>query len=390
MSRRFRFLPLTLRLETLGGVATPLVLRGTPLPTSRSQVFSTTTDNQTAVQFNLLLGESSLCKHNAPVGVFHLRNIPPAPRGSPINVVITIDETCSIKAQAGVESSTLSTEGKFDAPAELSDEFIANSLVIAETIRVSDEESLRLIEATNRANGLIAKAEAKLKKESNGQLSNQVAALGLALEAGHSEKIREHSNLLESILAQVESVDMWKSVFSSLGPRQTVAQTSSSKLQPRPRKIPSKQEIKSSPPLQVLGKIFGGGTFTLDPQLCFILMPFAKKFQPIFDDHVRLTVEKAGLRCERADEIRGVKLITWDIWERVNRARFLIADLTDQNANVFYELGLAHALNKDVILLTQSMEFVPFDLKALRCICYEFRHGEPRSSKGNWAKQFRL
>ena len=101
-------------------------------------------------------------------------------------------------------------------------------------------------------------------------------------------------------------------------------------------------------------------------------MPFAKKFQPIFDDHILPTVKKAGLRCERADEIRGVQLITWDIWECVNRARFLIAELTDQNANVFYELGLAHALSKDVILLAQSMDFVPFDLKALRCICYEF------------------
>ena len=77
------------------------------------------------------------------------------------------------------------------------------------------------------------------------------------------------------------------------------------------------------------------------------------------------------MRCERADDVRGTSLITWDIWERINRARFLIADLTDLNANVFYELGLAHALSKEVVLITQSMEFVPFDLKALRCICYD-------------------
>jgi hypothetical protein len=83
-------------------------------------------------------------------------------------------------------------------------------------------------------------------------------------------------------------------------------------------------------------------------------------------------VKRTGLQCERADEIRGPNLISWDIWERVNRARFLVAELTDQNPNVFYELGLAHAISKDVILLTQSMDFVPFDLKALRCICYEF------------------
>ena len=101
-------------------------------------------------------------------------------------------------------------------------------------------------------------------------------------------------------------------------------------------------------------------------------MPFSDRFQPIYDDHIRPEVQRAGLRCERADEIRGTSLITWDIWEKINRARFLIADLTDRNPNVFYELGLAHAISKDVILLTQSMDFVPFDLKALRCIVYEF------------------
>ena len=112
--------------------------------------------------------------------------------------------------------------------------------------------------------------------------------------------------------------------------------------------------------------------FTLDPQLCFVLMPFESKFQPLYDDHIRPTVLRSGLRCERADDIHGTNLITWDIWERINRARFLVAELTDQNANVFYELGLAHAVSKDVILITRSMDFVPFDLKTIRCIVYEF------------------
>ena len=136
--------------------------------------------------------------------------------------------------------------------------------------------------------------------------------------------------------------------------------------------MPPTQDITSTASARTLGKIFGGGTFTLDPQLCFVLMPFAGQFKPIYDDHIKPIVLKAGLQCERADDIRGTNLITWDIWERINRARFLIAELTDRNPNVFYELGLAHALSKDVILLTQSMEFVPFDLKILRCIPYEF------------------
>lgn len=101
-------------------------------------------------------------------------------------------------------------------------------------------------------------------------------------------------------------------------------------------------------------------------------MPFSDKLQPLYEDHVASVIRKAGLRCERADEIHGTSLITHDIWEYVNRARFLVAELTDRNPNVFYELGLAHAISKDVILLTQSMDSVPFDLKALRCICYDF------------------
>lgn len=134
---------------------------------------------------------------------------------------------------------------------------------------------------------------------------------------------------------------------------------------------PRKGTGASQPPK--LGKIFGGGgSFAPDPQLCFVLMPFAPKLQPVYEDHIKPTVEAAGLVCQRADDIAGTNSITWDIWERINRARFLIADLTDQNANVFYELGLAHALSKDVILLTQSMTFVPFDLRALRCIPYDF------------------
>jgi hypothetical protein len=101
-------------------------------------------------------------------------------------------------------------------------------------------------------------------------------------------------------------------------------------------------------------------------------MPLSEKLRPLYEDHLQPVITKAGLRCERADDIRGTNLITHDVWEYINRARFLVAELTDRNPNVFYEVGLAHALSKDVILLTQSMDSVPFDVRALRCICYEF------------------
>ena len=67
-----------------------------------------------------------------------------------------------------------------------------------------------------------------------------------------------------------------------------------------------------------------------------------------------------------------------DIWKRINEAKILISELTGRNANVFYETGIAHTIGKEVILITQSMEDVPFDLRHLRCIVYEYT---PRSIK---------
>ena len=93
---------------------------------------------------------------------------------------------------------------------------------------------------------------------------------------------------------------------------------------------------------------------------------------PLYTDHIKPAVESEGITCQRADEIVGTNIITFDIWEKINRSRFIIADLTNKNPNVFYEIGLAHALGKEVILITQTMNDVPFDLKSLRCIVYDF------------------
>ena len=77
------------------------------------------------------------------------------------------------------------------------------------------------------------------------------------------------------------------------------------------------------------------------------------------------------MRCETAKEIFQVGPITEQIWSYINRAKFIIADLTERNPNVFYELGLAHTVGKEVILLAQEIEDVPFDLRHLRVILYE-------------------
>jgi hypothetical protein len=109
----------------------------------------------------------------------------------------------------------------------------------------------------------------------------------------------------------------------------------------------------------------------VDKNLCFVLMPFDETFNPIYTGIIKKATDFFKLDCKRADEIFGTKPIIEDIWEYIQKANFLIADLTGRNPNVFYELGVAHALKKKVILITQKMDDLPFDLRHYRCIIYE-------------------
>ena len=391
--RSFDFLPLSVRLATLGGVATPLVLRGTPLPTKRSETFSTAADNQVNVETELFLGERPLIGNNIKLGELRLTGIPRASRGQPqVKVEFSVDVTCAITARASLQGTQLFAEETFELPNELTEEFIAKALEDAESSRAADEAELLRVEATNNAKDLIARAEQKLKEGPDAKLNGAVAALGLALASGDSDRIREKSDALFAAIPNLQFgtdfADIFGSMFKPAARKQGFVSTSAP-TKPRPTgptpastvsrksvhagsQTPPDQGLASQAHEQVLGKIFGGTRFTLDTQLCFVLMPFDVKFQPLYDDHIKPTVRRAGLQCERADDIHGIAQITWDIWERINRSRFLIAELTGQNPNVFYELGLAHALSKDVILITQSMDFVPFDLKTIRCIAYDF------------------
>lgn len=122
-----------------------------------------------------------------------------------------------------------------------------------------------------------------------------------------------------------------------------------------------------------LNPIFQGREFLMNEQLVFVLSPFEEPFNTIYEDHLRTAVESIqGLSCQRADDIYDNRPIIEDIWRYTNEARILIAELTGRNPNVFYETGIAHTVGKEVILIAQSMDDVPFDLKHLRCIVYEY------------------
>jgi len=103
--------------------------------------------------------------------------------------------------------------------------------------------------------------------------------------------------------------------------------------------------------------------------LVAVMMPFDAKFTPVYRALREAAVE-AGMRCERADDIWKNEHILDDVLELIWTARVVVADLTDKNANVFYEAGIAHTIGRDVVLTTQSMEHVPFDLRSIRALPY--------------------
>ena len=112
----------------------------------------------------------------------------------------------------------------------------------------------------------------------------------------------------------------------------------------------------------------------IDPKLCFIVMPFGpEELTDVYDYFVKPTIEtNCGLRCERGDDVFGSNVIMDDIRRSIERARIVVADLTGRNPNVFYEVGIAHTLNKEVLLLSQSMSDVPFDLRHRRVLVYDY------------------
>ena len=105
---------------------------------------------------------------------------------------------------------------------------------------------------------------------------------------------------------------------------------------------------------------------------CFVLMPFSGDFNYIYSDHIKPIVESFGLECIRADEIYSIKPIIEDIINSIKESDIIIADLTKRNPNVFYELGIAHAIEKPVVLISQSTKDIPFDVKHIRCISYKY------------------
>jgi molecular chaperone DnaK len=203
--------PLTLGLETLGGVSTPLINRNTTIPTSKSQVFSTAADNQTQVEINVLQGERPMAADNKSLGRFILDGIPPAPRGVPqVEVTFDIDASGIVSVTAKDKASGKEQSIKITGSTGLSKEEVEKMTKDAEIHAKEDEEKKDKIEVRNHADALIFTAEKALKDggdkvpaEIKTDVEGKIKALKDILESGSKEDIESKTKELSDTLQKI-------------------------------------------------------------------------------------------------------------------------------------------------------------------------------------------
>lgn len=192
--------PLSLGIETLGGVATKLIERNTTIPTSKSQIFSTAADNQTAVDINVLQGERSMAKDDTSLGRFQLVGIPLAPRGIPqIEVTFDIDANGIVNVKAKDLGTQKEQKITITASTGLSEEEINKKVKEAEQFSEEDKKLKEKIELRNQADTLIYSVEKTLKEsgdkvseDEKSQITEIIKELRKALEEDDVEKIKSN------------------------------------------------------------------------------------------------------------------------------------------------------------------------------------------------------
>lgn len=203
--------PLTLGIETLGGVSTPLIPRNTTVPTSKSQTFSTAADNQTQVEINVLQGERPMATDNKSLGRFILDGIPPAPRGIPqIEVSFDIDANGILKVTAKDKATGKSQSVSIQGSTGLTKDEIDKMTKEAEAHAAEDEKKKKLIEAKNLGENLVYTAEKtlkdagdKAKEEDKKAVEEKIKELGEALKGEEAEVIGSKTKELSELLQKV-------------------------------------------------------------------------------------------------------------------------------------------------------------------------------------------
>ncbi len=205
--------PLTLAIETLGGVATPMIPRNTTIPTSKTEIFSTAADNQTQVEIHVTQGERPMAADNKSLGRFILDGIPPAPRGVPqIEVTFDIDANGILTVTAKDKATGKSQNIKITGAVGLSEEEIKRMQEEAERHKEEDRKRAELAEAKNRADAMLAAAEKALKdagekapKDIKDKVEEKIKNVKdiLAKEGASKEEIEAATKELSDTLSQI-------------------------------------------------------------------------------------------------------------------------------------------------------------------------------------------
>ncbi|TFH15464.1 MAG: molecular chaperone DnaK [Lentisphaerales bacterium] len=193
--------PLSLGIETLGGVYTTLIERNTTIPTKKSEIFSTAADNQSTVEIHVLQGERKMAAHNRTIGRFHLDGIPPAPRGVPqVEVSFDIDANGILHVTAKDLGTGKEQNITITASSGLSDDDISKMKSEAEQFADEDEKSRKLAESRNMAENLAYQSEKLLKEQ------------GEKLEADKKEKVESAIKEVRSAISSDDADKIQSSV----------------------------------------------------------------------------------------------------------------------------------------------------------------------------------
>ena len=218
--------PLSLGIETLGGVFTKLIERNTTVPTKKSQVFSTAADNQTAVTIRVFQGEREMANDNKLLGQFDLVGIPPAPRGMPqIEVTFDIDANGIVHVSAKDLATQKEQSIKITASSGLSKDEVEKLVRDAQSHTEDDKKRRKLAEAKNQADNLVYQTEKnlteygdKVSADEKTKIQDAVAAVKKALEGTDAEAIESATQTLMTASHKLAE-EMYKKAATSAGPQ---------------------------------------------------------------------------------------------------------------------------------------------------------------------------
>lgn len=205
--------PLSLGIETLGGITTKLIERNTTIPTRKSQIFTTAADNQTSVEIHVVQGEREMAKDNTSLGRFHLTGIPPAPRGVPqIEVTFDIDANGILHVSAKDLGTGKQQSITITASTKLSKEEIERMIAEAQKFAEQDKKQREKVEAINQADAMIYNANKtlqelgeKVTKEEKEKIEKAIEELKAAMSGGETATIKAKTDALMKEVFQMSS-----------------------------------------------------------------------------------------------------------------------------------------------------------------------------------------